>query len=211
MTSQARTDLVTNVCTTQKVWFRVTSLSQRAAVNLTTSATLSKCFLLANTNTVSLHYNTNQRMGDLGAQLNQLTPEQKQAVLVQAQQEANQQVMTGKHGWVGVLRVILGPPNLTLVESHTRYTTEMMKRMVAACYDKCTGTSVGRPMSGLGSCAVEIIMGTLQSKTDSFFSVRQGDKLDSREQSCMAMCQDRYLETRAQVQETLMKRQGNDM
>mmetsp|Transcript_9057 Transcript_9057/g.17279 ORF Transcript_9057/g.17279 Transcript_9057/m.17279 type:complete len:90 (+) Transcript_9057:73-342(+) len=89
-------------------------------------------------------------MSDLQSQLGQLTPEQRQAVLAQAQQQANQAVMQ-----------------------------EMMKKMVAACFDKCAGTS--------------------------------GDKLDSREQSCMAMCQDRYLETRAQVQETLMKRQGNSM
>jgi hypothetical protein len=34
-------------------------------------------------------------MSDLGSQLNQLTPEQKQAVLARAQQEANQQVMQG--------------------------------------------------------------------------------------------------------------------
>jgi hypothetical protein len=43
------------------------------------------------------------------------------------------------------------------------------------------------------------------------FAYSQGDKLDSREQSCMASCQDRYLEARAQVQETLMKRQGGPM
>jgi hypothetical protein len=35
-------------------------------------------------------------MADLGSQLNQLTPEQKQAVLARAQQEANAQVMQGK-------------------------------------------------------------------------------------------------------------------
>ena len=35
----------------------------------------------------------------------------------------------------------------------------------------------------------------------------QGDKLDSRELSCLTGCQDRYLEARAHVQETLMKRQ----
>mmetsp|Transcript_22392 Transcript_22392/g.32108 ORF Transcript_22392/g.32108 Transcript_22392/m.32108 type:complete len:90 (+) Transcript_22392:1707-1976(+) len=87
-------------------------------------------------------------MADLGAQLNQLSPQQKQAVLMQAQQEANQKVME-----------------------------EMMNKMVAACYDKCAGTS--------------------------------GDRLDSREQSCMGYCQDRHLETRAQVQETLLKRQGD--
>ena len=52
-------------------------------------------------------------MADLGQQLNQLSPEQRQAIMVKAQQEANQQVMQ-----------------------------EMMKQMVSACYDKCAGTSV---------------------------------------------------------------------
>jgi len=33
-------------------------------------------------------------MADLGAQLNQLTPEQRQAIMMKAQQEANQQVMS---------------------------------------------------------------------------------------------------------------------
>ena len=35
-----------------------------------------------------------------------------------------------------------------------------------------------------------------------------GDKLDKREQSCLANCQDVYLETMQQVQQTLMKRQN---
>jgi hypothetical protein len=52
-------------------------------------------------------------MADLGAQLNQLSPEQRQAIMVRAKQEADQQVMQ-----------------------------EMMKKMVTACYDKCAGTSV---------------------------------------------------------------------
>jgi hypothetical protein len=52
-------------------------------------------------------------MADLGSQLNQLSPQQRQAVLMQAQQEANQKIME-----------------------------EMMKRMVTSCYDKCAGTSV---------------------------------------------------------------------
>lgn len=52
-------------------------------------------------------------MADLGAQLSQLTPEQRQQVMQRAQQEANQGVMQ-----------------------------EMMKKMVSTCYDKCTGTSV---------------------------------------------------------------------
>jgi hypothetical protein len=54
-------------------------------------------------------------MADLGAQLNQLTPEQRQAIMMKAQQEANQQVMQ-----------------------------EMMKHMTAACFEKCAGTSVRR-------------------------------------------------------------------
>jgi import inner membrane translocase subunit TIM13 len=38
-----------------------------------------------------------------------------------------------------------------------------------------------------------------------------GGKLDHREQSCLAACQDRYLATRAQVQEALYKRQGGGL
>ena len=40
------------------------------------------------------------------------------------------------------------------------------------------------------------------------YCTMQGDKLDSREQSCLAMCQDRYIDTRAQVQEAVGKRQN---
>jgi hypothetical protein len=52
-------------------------------------------------------------MSDLGAQLNQLTPEQRQAVMMQAQQEANQSILQ-----------------------------ELMKEMVTTCFEKCSGTSV---------------------------------------------------------------------
>jgi hypothetical protein len=52
-------------------------------------------------------------MADLTAQLSQLTPEQRKAVMIKAQQEANQSVMQ-----------------------------EMMKQMVTACFDLCAGTSV---------------------------------------------------------------------
>jgi Tim10/DDP family zinc finger len=48
-------------------------------------------------------------------QLNQLTPEQRQAVMYQAQQEANQTIMQ-----------------------------EMVKQMVAGCFKKCTGQSVSQ-------------------------------------------------------------------
>eukprot|EP00546_Thalassionema_frauenfeldii_P013642 CAMPEP_0178919370 /NCGR_PEP_ID=MMETSP0786-20121207/14397_1 /TAXON_ID=186022 /ORGANISM="Thalassionema frauenfeldii, Strain CCMP 1798" /LENGTH=84 /DNA_ID=CAMNT_0020593289 /DNA_START=41 /DNA_END=295 /DNA_ORIENTATION=- len=81
-------------------------------------------------------------------QIQNLSPEQRQAVMVQAQQEANAQIMR-----------------------------DMVNKMATACFQKCAGTS--------------------------------GDRLDNREQGCMASCQDRYLDTRAQVQEALQKRQGS--
>lgn len=109
-----------------------------------------------------------------------------------------------------------------------------MKRMVAACYDKCAGTSVSlllfctestppvEPYAALHFNGLTLPLALFVSMPTLLFShhnvcsmlcfcYKQGDKLDSREQSCMAVCQDRYLETRAQVQETLMKRQGNAM
>jgi hypothetical protein len=45
--------------------------------------------------------------------LSQLTPDQKQAIMVQAQQEANQAIMQ-----------------------------KMMQSMMKTCFDKCAGTSV---------------------------------------------------------------------
>jgi hypothetical protein len=54
-------------------------------------------------------------MSDLSSQLSQLTPEQRQAIIIQAQQQANQQVMQ-----------------------------EMMKMMAVTCFDTCSGTSVRR-------------------------------------------------------------------
>lgn len=119
-------------------------------------------------------------MSDLGSQLSQLTPEQRQAIMMKAQQEANQQIMT-----------------------------EMMKNMVSACFDKCSGTSVG----GIVCCCM-LYMVSLSFSMIFIYLVLccgdygiQGDKLDSREQSCFAMCQDRYLETRVHVQQALQKRQ----
>ena len=128
-------------------------------------------------------------MGDFGAQLNQLSPEQRQAIMMNAQQEANQQVMH-----------------------------EMVKQMTSACFEKCAGTSVrylalellrwsgcSEYASGrrCGGCAVSTNVCPIVAAVPS----SQGDKLDGREQSCLAMCQDRYLETRAHVQEALQKRQ----
>jgi Tim10/DDP family zinc finger len=50
---------------------------------------------------------------DLSAQISQMTPDQRQALMAQAQQEANQSIMQ-----------------------------EMMKNMVKTCFDRCAGTSV---------------------------------------------------------------------
>ncbi|KAL3827618.1 hypothetical protein ACHAXA_000491 [Cyclostephanos tholiformis] len=84
---------------------------------------------------------------DAAAALQSLTPEQKQAVMAQAQQQANQQIMSA-----------------------------MIESMTASCFDKCAGVS--------------------------------GDRLDSKEQGCLANCQDRFLDVRKAVQDSLEKRQG---
>eukprot|EP00567_Pseudictyota_dubia_P005504 CAMPEP_0197440392 /NCGR_PEP_ID=MMETSP1175-20131217/6912_1 /TAXON_ID=1003142 /ORGANISM="Triceratium dubium, Strain CCMP147" /LENGTH=85 /DNA_ID=CAMNT_0042970481 /DNA_START=197 /DNA_END=454 /DNA_ORIENTATION=+ len=83
----------------------------------------------------------------MDSQLSQLSPEQRQAIMMQAQNEANQTIMK-----------------------------QMMEKMSRECFKRCAGTS--------------------------------GDRLDNKEQSCMAMCLDRYLDTRSQVQEALQKRQN---
>ena len=56
---------------------------------------------------------TTTTMENLGSELAKLTPEQRQAIMMQAQQEANQSVMQ-----------------------------EMMKQMTLTCFQKCAGTSV---------------------------------------------------------------------
>mmetsp|Transcript_9078 Transcript_9078/g.16599 ORF Transcript_9078/g.16599 Transcript_9078/m.16599 type:complete len:86 (+) Transcript_9078:150-407(+) len=81
------------------------------------------------------------------AALQSLTPEQKQAVMAQAQQQANQQIIQA-----------------------------MVEGMTLSCFDKCAGTS--------------------------------GDRLDSKEQGCLANCQDRFLDVRKAVQDSLERRQG---
>lgn len=79
----------------------------------------------------------------------QLTAEQRQMVLVRAQQEANQSVTQG-----------------------------MLEKMMKTCFTKCIS------------------------------SYSSGDKLDTKEQSCMANCQDRYLDVRKEVANAIEKRQG---
>ncbi|KAG7366896.1 cyclin-like protein [Nitzschia inconspicua] len=91
-----------------------------------------------------------QNIHNIIVKMDQLSPEQRQAVLMQAQQEANQRIMQ-----------------------------DLLQRMVKTCFNKCAGTS--------------------------------GDRLDSREQSCMASCQDQYFETRSQVQKSLEQRQSSGM
>ena len=58
-------------------------------------------------------------MADIASQINQLTPEQRQAVMMRAKQEADQAIFS-----------------------------EMMKRSVVACFEKCVGTSVSLYITG---------------------------------------------------------------
>ncbi len=99
-----------------------------------------------NDNIKPTHITKQQFTMDASA-LASLTPEQKQAVMMQAQEQANQQVMTA-----------------------------MVESMTEKCFEKCAGV--------------------------------QGDRLDSKEQACLASCQDRFLDVRKAVQDSLEKRQG---
>ena len=58
--------------------------------------------------------------------INSLTPQQKQAVMMRAQQEANQQIMQG-----------------------------MIEKMTATCFKKCAGTSVSDEMIDHKLCLVQ--------------------------------------------------------
>ena len=42
-------------------------------------------------------------------------------------------------------------------------------------------------------------------------SLSKGDRLDSKEQACLASCQDRYFDARAAVQEAIQKRQNSGL
>jgi|Transcript_5185 hypothetical protein len=53
------------------------------------------------------------------------------------------------------------------------------------------------------------MMDTMSSSCFDKCAGTSGDKLDSREQACMAMCQDRFLDVRAQVTEALQRRQNS--
>ena len=85
-------------------------------------------------------------MSDLQSQLSQLSPEHRQAILVQAQQQANQAVMQGTYTRScapGQLEATSKLPfQSDLMLFMLLCITEMMKKMVAACFDKCAGTSV---------------------------------------------------------------------
>jgi Tim10/DDP family zinc finger len=68
-------------------------------------------------------------MTDPAAALQSLSPEQKQAVIMQVQQQANQQVMQ-----------------------------EMMKNMATTCFEACAGTSVRRMhVSADGLLSVKVV------------------------------------------------------
>jgi len=120
--------------------------------------------------------------------ISQLTPEQRQAVMMKAQQEANQQIMQS-----------------------------MIEKMVATCFKTCAGTSVGTLLNFnlFSTKRVKVAQTELFAKSVKaqilpmpfLYIFHQGDKLDSREQSCLANCQDRFLDVREQVGKALEKRQ----
>lgn len=63
-------------------------------------------------------------------------------------------------------------------EANQQVMQNMLERMIKSCFKKCTN------------------------------SYSSSDKLDSREQACMANCQDRYLDIRKEVANAIEKRQG---
>jgi hypothetical protein len=76
-------------------------------------------------------------MGDLGAQLNALTPEQRKAVMIRAQQEANQAIMKVRmNESIFVLLWIQSYSHLCLSFQ------QMVESMVKSCFEMCAGTSV---------------------------------------------------------------------
>ena len=91
-------------------------------------------------------------------------------------------------------------------EANDQIMRTMVEKMVASCFKKCAGTSVSVAIF-VGYHRIGTFLPLALNQPPTILPV-QGDKLDSREQSCMASCQDRYLDTRAQVQEALQKRQG---
>ena len=145
-------------------------------------------------------------MADLGSQLNQLTPEQRQAIMVKV--STNERVAVARCRFDTYIRFLT--PLLLLPqaqqEANQQVMQEMMKNMVSSCFEKCAGTSV-RIVSSTRHVVRPGVVVVLSSHSHSLL-FPQGDKLDSREQACLASCQDRYLETRTHVQEALQKRQG---
>lgn len=92
-------------------------------------------------------------------------------------------------------------------EANQQVMQQMMEMMNKACFNKCVGTSV----SNLYCIGVFVFWksGALNSQ---FVSLAlQGDRLDSKEQACLASCQDRYFDCRAAVQDAIQKRQNTGM
>jgi predicted lactoylglutathione lyase len=82
--------------------------------------------------------------------MDQLSPEQRQAVLMQAQQEANQRIMQDVRYYLSVNQkgasarrscMFFSLQVVVLLISH-----QLLQRMVKTCFNKCAGTSVRNVM-----------------------------------------------------------------
>lgn len=90
-------------------------------------------------------------------------------------------------------------------EANQQVMQQMMDMMNKTCFDKCVGTTV-RPVDM--ACCFLNVFGITHICT---FFLFQGDRLDSKEQACLASCQDRYFDARSAVQEAIQKRQNTGM
>jgi hypothetical protein len=94
-------------------------------------------------------------------------------------------------------------------EANQQIMQSMMERMNHACFDKCVGTTV-RTHTRVWSTNEPMIIRIYASRY-SLFVLIQGDRLDTKEQACLASCQDRWFDVRAAVQDAIHKRQEKGM
>lgn len=87
-------------------------------------------------------------------------------------------------------------------EANQQIMQSMMEKLNKSCFDKCVGTTV----------RTHIFVVELGAWKQALISVFvQGDRLDTKEQACLASCQDRYFDVRAAVQDAIHKRQEKGM
>ena len=90
-------------------------------------------------------------------------------------------------------------------EANQQIMQSMMEKLNNACFDKCVGTTVRTHVYFCDS-----FMCT-EASTHLISVFFQGDRLDTKEQACLASCQDRYFDVRAAVQDAIHKRQEKGM